>query len=339
MRALLWFLVHGLLLCTAKATTTQRYRRNEEDAIICMLSINAVLNEDGSHDEFYSCSLLVNESLIEGTYSIEPPQNIFGEHKELLLRGQEIEMHILGGIVTEDEVLLPDTAVAWVASDTSGERRLARKPSTLGSFTAVMIRISTDDSEPDFSEAILYNYLFEADLSVKNQFERCSGNALTMLPDPNLGVIDIRLSTTTSGKSNKALMNLAEVRVNEEYGPRFGFDSIRDHADALMFVVPPGTGTWAAFATVSGKSSAYNNRWGGYLGAVMHELGHNLGLRHAFQNGKEYEDRSGYMGSAPQQVLYPQRCKLNRSRPGFLVKFAPLISKFFIDKKATMRII
>jgi Gametolysin peptidase M11 len=56
------------------------------------------------------------------------------------------------------------------------------------------------------------------------------------------------------------------------------------------------------------QKSVYNNNWVAYLGGTMHEVGHNLGLRHAFENGTEYEDRTGYMGSMPEHLRYPVQC-------------------------------
>ena len=218
------------------------------------------MNQDNTHGEFFSCTLFIdNEIMSEGTYSIQPPPNIFNEKRvELLRQGQELYLEILGGEVTEDEILVPDTATVKVAQFNSlarQRRSLARRPDSTGSFMAVMIRITTTDAEPAYSQNQLYDYLFqENNLSAKTQFEKCSGGALTMKADPNLGVINVRLDTTAAGKTNKALMNLAEVRVNEQYRGLLGGKSIRDHADVLMFVVPKGTGSWAAFATVAGKS-------------------------------------------------------------------------------------
>jgi hypothetical protein len=40
----------------------------------------------------------------------------------------------------------------------------------------------------------------------------------------------------------------------------------------------------------------------------MHEIGHNLGLFHANENGSEYSDVTGVMGAAPDVTNYPQRC-------------------------------
>jgi len=45
-----------------------------------------------------------------------------------------------------------------------------------------------------------------------------------------------------------------------------------------------------------------------YLGAQLHEVGHNLGLRHAWDDGNEYGGTTGYMGTAPQEVNYPLQC-------------------------------
>ena len=246
------------------ATTTQRYRRTNEDPLFCLLSLNAVMNQDDSHDEFYSCSLLIDNEFAEGTYAIQPLPNVFEQqHKMLLERGEELFLEIWGGQVTEDEIVLsPTTSQVHILRGPPPQRRrrrLARNPSSVGSFRAVMIRIITEDAEPSFSKETLYSYLFQEDLSVKNQFERCSANLLTMEPDGTLeGVIDVRLATTTDGKTNKALMNLAETHVNNNYKDIMGGKTIRDHTDALLFVIPPGTGTWAAFATVSGKSVRVN---------------------------------------------------------------------------------
>jgi hypothetical protein len=55
-------------------------------------------------------------------------------------------------------------------------------------------------------------------------------------------------------------------------------------------------------------NSVYNNRWGGSLSTVAHEVGHHLGLRHANERGRTYADQTGYMGSAYEATGYPQQC-------------------------------
>ena len=98
--------------------------------------------------------------------------------------------------------------------------------------------------------------------------------------------------------------NVAAIKLVDE-----AVDNIRNLAHMTVLVIPPGTGGWAAFATMRGKQSVFNNLWAGSVGAMMHELGHNLGLYHAnLPNGNEYKDRSGYMGMADQVEGYPEKC-------------------------------
>lgn len=283
-----------MLVDTIKASPTihmNRYRRTQQDPFICFLSLNALMYSDDTQEEFYSCSLLRNDDFLEGTYRINPPSHVLsGGRKEMLSQGQEVYLEIQSAIITEDEIILPSLSNLQVEGEESlamdsnvriigrtrhnnnnsrHERRLqeriqrrrqliANRPSSTGSFTAVLIRISTNDAEPTLSAETLYNYMFTASPSVKSQFEACSAGRLTVNADPIFRVIDIRLDqTSVENKSNKALMNLAETALNDKYqnDPQYlNGVSIRDYTNALMFVVPPGTGTWAAFATVAGKN-------------------------------------------------------------------------------------
>lgn len=40
----------------------------------------------------------------------------------------------------------------------------------------------------------------------------------------------------------------------------------------------------------------YSHKWCTYPSAQLHEVGHNLGLSHAGENGNEYADTSGFIG-------------------------------------------
>jgi hypothetical protein len=44
------------------------------------------------------------------------------------------------------------------------------------------------------------------------------------------------------------------------------------------------------------------------LTAVMHEMGHTLGLLHSNYDGRPYGDRSGYMGSGTKAQGWPRKC-------------------------------
>ena len=50
-----------------------------------------------------------------------------------------------------------------------------------------------------------------------------------------------------------------------------------DVADHVLFVIPPGTGTWVANAATSHFRSQYNDSWGISLSAVMVRVNHSRG--------------------------------------------------------------
>lgn len=137
-----------------------------------------------------------------------------------------------------------------------------------------MLRIRGYDSEPDFSLQELRRYLLEDDLSARRQLERCSRGTVTM-DASRYGVLDVPIESNVEGLTNMEVMNLAETYVNEVIlASDRQVDSIRSWADFLIFVIPPGTGAWAAFATISGKQSVFNDRWGYVLRLLLRYASH-----------------------------------------------------------------
>ena len=262
---------------------------DSSSSLICQLHINRILPNDGqvvSTDEdreFTTCSLW-NEGTTTGAYLIHPPAWVLEQHRLILVRGLALYLTIPGGYITttgNDQIIIPNPQTVTVlldpSSSSSHERQLQR---VSGAKKTVMLRIRGKDAQPDFTMEELYSYLLTHDLSARRQLERCSQGLVT-LDASRYGILDVPLDTDIDGLKHLQVMNLAETYVNQVIlATDTQVDNIRDWADMLIFVLPPGTGNWAAFATVSGKQSVFNNRWGGYLGALLHELGHNLGLDH-----------------------------------------------------------
>jgi hypothetical protein len=80
--------------------------------------------------------------------------------------------------------------------------------------------------------------------------------------------------------------------------------------DHVMYCLPPGVIGPAAYAYTNGWLSVYSNGLCNLMLIQMHELGHNLGLSHAGQDGETnaYADQSGIMGSFPWLDDGPFRC-------------------------------
>ncbi|KAL3934536.1 MAG: hypothetical protein SGBAC_009763 [Bacillariaceae sp.] len=82
-------------------------------------------------------------------------------------------------------------------------------------------------------------------------------------------------------------------------------------ADFLMICAPGNTlKDTNAIAWVNDRVSIYNNNneYCLQVSVTMHELSHNLNLRHSTESGVEYEDQVGYMGYSIAQLHYPQMC-------------------------------
>jgi len=192
----------------------------------------------------------------------------------------------------------------------------AKRTRTSGTLAALMIRVSTTDSEPFFTAEQLYSLTFVEEVSLKRQMEACSHEKLRIEPT-EFGVLDVTLpeGTVAAGVPYYRLTNQAydaakeKVRRTAKERRNQNIDSIKEMADLIMIVLPPGTkGDWAAYASVGGTESVYNDKWGAKVSATCHEIGHNLGLLHANQDGNEYRDYTGYMGISVKRNKWPARC-------------------------------
>ena len=185
-----------------------------------------------------------------------------------------VVLEIPGGTLTSDAVVIPHPHQVTLLEEDEGSlsdspplpRRISRsthrqlrKPSSLGALTATLIHISTSDSTPTYGADQVYDLLYHATrASTKRQFESCSFGQLTLL-EPAFGVLDIVLSDVSVYDSNvevkaASLTNWAEQAANVYLSEKYGISQgVRSWTDLLLFVLPPGTGGWAAYATVSGK--------------------------------------------------------------------------------------
>jgi len=155
---------------------------------------------------------------------------------------------------------------------------------TMGAFRLMVLRIVALDSEPTASADELYNLTFVDDVSLKKQLFRCSFGKLDI--QPKYGVLNVPISMNIRGVDRAEVIKEA-YRVAPSLVREYVTD-VRSLAEGVMLVLPPGTeGSWAAFGTVGGKQSLFNNQWATYAGAAIHEVSHNLGLYHAYQNGVE----------------------------------------------------
>ena len=299
---------HSSGFLSAHSGVARRNLQGPESEPVCRVVLNDImyqpdiLDHEVHSEEFFGCHPIVDGSESGLMFKIELTDELAQSCRDDISMGKDVYVAVPNGSLSMGDVIVPSKEAIRRVDAPELRRRKLQKTPTEGVLSVFVLRISASDNEPDFSAEELFSLTFEDEISPKTQLDKCSWGKLTIEPS-TYGMLDVRLNIPSEGAEYVPLMNGAEQAANSYFGV-----NVRDEVDLIMFILPPGTGSWAAFATVGGKQSVYNNAWGGYLGGTMHELGHNLGLRHSFEMGVEYEGRDGYMGSAPQRTRYPQRC-------------------------------
>lgn len=212
-----------------------------------------------------------------------------------------VQAVIPNGSITHHVAVVPHGAkVQLVLNFESGYRR-RKLSNAIGVHNVVVLRISTLDSQPTLSASQLFDRFFasSSNPTLASQYAACSTGALQMQQRVRgTGVVDIILSATVNAYTNT---NAMVVEATNLFMAQFNLEgsstAITDFADHILFVLPPNsfiTTPWIATAVVGGWRVVCNDVYCGFLSIFMHEVGHNLGLFHANQNGA-YNDRTGYM--------------------------------------------
>jgi hypothetical protein len=171
---------------------------------------------------------------------------------------------------------------------------------TKGNLKVLVVYIEAADAVPTPSAQDIYLSVFENEVSLKWQYYHCSNEQLKLEPT-ELNVLTVKLDLKVAKNDQIAMVNAAEqaaVSAIQDVTGDSTFGNSRQYADLVLYVVPPGTGNWLAYASLGGGMSVYNDLWGLYLAAQAHEVGHNLGLRHAGDGESQYGDHTGFMGGA-----------------------------------------
>ena len=182
--------------------------------------------------------------------------------------------------------------------------------------------------------------------SVQQQMQACSGNSVLFVPQPISDtndhfimdiVVDPTLITDQSSR-NEWVEVMASIACDPDTGPLrqligtnpdgnvftlepdddYYYTSLLRQVADHVIVVLPGTypdDTFLATAEIGNRLSMYSVAWATSLSTYMHELAHNLGLRHSgdtiysdIELDTEYGDSSGYMGESMSSAWTPQKC-------------------------------
>lgn len=125
----------------------------------------------------------------------------------------------------------------------------------------------------------------------------CSGGKLRYEPAHNPskniinGVAQITLFMNIAGVGAGYIQRLAKEKLAQKIGSLAPYDH-------LLFVIPrQAVFPSQAYAGINGKYAVFKDSNYKGVGVVLHELGHNMGLRHSGENNSnQYQDHSCLMG-------------------------------------------
>lgn len=299
----------------------QRRRHLLGEGFECTVYIKVIDYEDREGDEVFSCELSA-ETLTEmakangaaarsaGSGVILPPfavsEMVDIEGLRTDKQGFENEGHIsgattmrfsMGGYIEQRKeglklVVSQETNVQLEDLSERDDRHYLNRrrsrglrrdlaASTGGLDTLVVRVIDSNNVQPTSNAAKLKDDIFDDDVSLNTHYRRCSHGKLWM---NNKGITNVNVNILAN--SGYSAMEDAAREAAGDLG----------QYDLVMFCLPPGTGSWVAYAYINGRDSVYNDEWCGYVSAQMHEVGHNLGLAHSGEGDEQYGDQSGMMG-------------------------------------------
>lgn len=261
-------------------------------------------------DHVWACQPVLDNEITGRIYEIRPalPALIQAQARQYARLGRFYFSRVDNGRFEGDQLILGSIAVLSSESQQdiqqsldfqNGQRRQLLKVS--GVKRVSIIRISSQDAPLTSTSATeVYNNAFVNEHSAKQQMHRCSEGKVQIEPYQQ-GVYDVNLSTNTRGLRSFAVINQADDYLRQNHR------DVIQNTDYVMYQLPPGTsGGWIAFAYQF--MSAYNDDWILSLSAKMHEWGHNMQLRHAFEDGRAYQATNGYMGASARDSDGPLRC-------------------------------
>ncbi len=315
-------LVFASILVAAHSTTLRgtfndqqsiSHRRLEESTCTlykkCVTYLPTKEHPNGYHKDTWACELSNEDSEKMGVRFVDIVETDYVAARIGNAVSGEATLTMSEAIVDTNSprMFIPHDASMIIKSNASLEdgRRLASKPAKTGTLNTLVIRLLDNNNlAPTLSNAKLQNDVFYDNSSLKTQTAACSYNKLQIQPFSGKtpsnkqitnGVVDVKMDYTMgSGASglDQAAMKAAQEQLGDLYDSMF---------DLIMFCFPPGN-DFIAFAYPNTKFSFYNDKYCGYVGAQMHEVGHNLGLGHSGENGEgEYNDVTGFMGAPPLQ--------------------------------------
>jgi len=198
----------------------------------------------------------------------------------------------------------------------------------VGIKKTIVVRIMTNDSNivPENRALGIKQTLFEDDVSLKKQYEKCSYNKFKIQPFNGTtitnvvvedGVVNVRLNAVQSNEIKRLLLNNGGELKSENqrqsltYWSRYQTEKmlgdLESQFDYVIMIMPRGISGFLAMATIGRFDSYFTQKWITRPSFPLHEIGHNIGMDHSGED-ESYDDKVGYMGFSYDDKDGPAMC-------------------------------
>mmetsp|Transcript_12112 Transcript_12112/g.13891 ORF Transcript_12112/g.13891 Transcript_12112/m.13891 type:complete len:785 (-) Transcript_12112:149-2503(-) len=291
-------------------------------------------------DDYFRCSL-------EGGQIFDLPDDIVLKHWNALTEnpGTKKRMLIEGGRIpslngvgrsgstsssqssssSSYEIMIPPNAtISILPSKNQGRRNRRRGLSGRGTqryqgtSEVLIIRAHSWDSTLTHNRDELYEHILGDGDGVDNAdgrtnspstlaktYRDCSFGKMNFVPatgnDIRKGVGRVEIQANTQGMDFREVENLVTRAINAKYG------SVEDY-DHVIYCLPKGTSEgWLAYGYMDWYRSVYNDDFCAQHSALVHEVGHNIGLHHSNEEGL-YKDQTCMLGFSYRWTGGPRMC-------------------------------
>lgn len=226
------------------------------------------------------------------------------------LVGGKTTLDIPIGTNIKDGVIKLNGSLVLKNNDETNQDRILQSISSIGTTsgekTVLVVRVKTNSGseEPTHAAAGFQDEVFgtgdDSFLSMKSQYKACSHDQLKFRPTENRGgnsfdivngFVEVSVSEA-AGNNTDDCAPKAELTnaITEALKNNFDVNSPAALADHVMYCLPDGAKSNGGCAERPGWLSWFSDNLCQRVDFLVHEVGHNLGLRHASEGTAEYGD-------------------------------------------------
>ena len=208
--------------------------------------------------------------------------------------------------IDESDSITPPSIALKLKRPDPTNRKLA---TVIGDKTVLIVRVIAKDKSTSSSESKLSDSVFGTNgdkVTLKSQYGACSKGKLNIIPAAsrtrNGNTISAGSTTVTVKVKTKDGDSKMVNAITNALNDNFGVSNPNRLADHVMYCLPPNTMSGIAYAWYNSWNSVYSDDWCTSVSAQMHEIGHNLNLKHSGeidgQTNNQYGDQSGMVSAA-----------------------------------------